>query len=56
MMTFVFVALQNFLPIWGSVGQLDAQLSAAEQSHSLWREDLHHPLCLSRGTGDDMWC
>lgn len=32
------------------MGQLHAQLSASEQSHSIWREDLHHPLCLSGGT------
>lgn len=46
---FNFVTLQNILPIWDSVGQLHAQLSAPEQSHSIWGEDLHHPLCLFRG-------
>lgn len=55
MITFLFVALQNFLPIWGGMGQLHAQLSASEQSHSLRGEDLHHPLGLSRGTGGDLF-
>lgn len=31
------------------MGQLHAQLSASEQSHTLWGENLHHPLYLSRG-------
>lgn len=33
------------------MGQLHAQLSAAEQSHSIRGEDLHHPLGLFRGDG-----
>lgn len=38
------------------MGQLHAQLSASEQSHTLWGEDLHHPLYLSRGGRVFMHC
>lgn len=40
---------QNLLPVRVSVGQLHAQLSASEPSHSIRGEDLHHPLCVSGG-------
>lgn len=31
------------------MGQLPAQLAPAKPSHSLWREDLHDPVCISGG-------
>lgn len=41
--------LQDFLSLWGGVGQLSAQLPSAQSSHSIWREDLHDPVCVSGG-------
>lgn len=41
---------QDLLPLRGSLGQLNAQLTAPEQSHSVRGEDLHDPLRLPGGT------
>lgn len=35
---------QDFLPLRGCLGQLNAQLSAPKPSHTVRREDLHDPL------------
>lgn len=48
---------QDLLSFWGCVGQLSAQLPPAQQSHSLWREDLHDPVCVPGGQSlPTLWC
>lgn len=41
---------QDLLSLRGSMGQLNAQLAAPKQSHSVRGEDLHDPLRLPGGT------
>lgn len=49
---------QVLLPPPGHLGQLHAQLPAAQPCHSMRGEGLHHPLCLFGGTVtalEDVW-